>query len=245
MDTALLVERRTHPRVSLSGPVRYYSKQSLFFYEGEIVDISLGGMRLKTLNPSKPDNRIMVNFRLPSSDRTFNLDSAVVWYRSSGENDALQEKGVRFLHLPEEEKRGLGKYIASMQSKEASPSTEKSGTTVPEGTATYYSVPLQGQVRCNTFQGQVIGEIMSINFFGMLIEVDSPLKADEKALLSFRIMEQTFRVKAHVIWSRPLNGLRSSRLVEFRFVDPDKHMNETLNQYIDLMRNGVVKAGNS
>jgi putative two-component system response regulator len=109
MALTQLQEKRVHQRVLLSTEVEFSTPDG--DYTGEVVNVSLGGMLIKTKNPPDPGNSILVMLKLPSTERSLLLRSSVVWVSSQGSADDMRSMGVVFDSKSEQDKQDLTEYI--------------------------------------------------------------------------------------------------------------------------------------
>jgi len=113
MELTQAQEKRIHPRVPFQAFVEYFTPEGL--HHGEVVNLSIGGMLIKTKEPPIPDEPILVVFSLPSSPKILRIKSTVVWVSSIGDVGADHGMGIKFIEKGVEEQRILIQYIASTQ----------------------------------------------------------------------------------------------------------------------------------
>ena len=83
------------------------------FYKGDIMDISSSGCFIKTKDPLKVDQTILVKFAL--FDHKFDLDGKVVWRTESGVTHP-KGVGVKFLNLDRPQAAELRETVKKLRS---------------------------------------------------------------------------------------------------------------------------------
>ncbi|MCI0372272.1 MAG: TIGR02266 family protein [candidate division NC10 bacterium] len=98
------------PRASVRLPVEYQiTAPAIAAY---CLNISEGGMFIRTPDPAPPNKQILVRFRLPHLDREFRVRGRVVWSNPTPvANPFPPGMGVQFLGLEEKTSRLLGDYV--------------------------------------------------------------------------------------------------------------------------------------
>jgi len=72
-------------------------------------DISETGMFLETMTPLKVNDILNLEFSMPGTEKSINVDAKVVRTRQEGDlNDGM---GVEFLNLSEEDKKFIRKFV--------------------------------------------------------------------------------------------------------------------------------------
>ncbi len=109
-----LLDRRTYrrkvPYPSIRfGPFDFDFKNLL--QRGELMDISINGMRLRTQthNPPRESERLSVTFMLPGTSTALKVGAEVVWVHHAA--DGWHELGTHFFHLTEHDRRSIGFYL--------------------------------------------------------------------------------------------------------------------------------------
>lgn len=102
-------DKRVHFRVIFSTDVEYFDPQGV--HNGEVVNISLGGMLIKARKLPSPGDPILVTLKLPDSERKLRIRSTVVWVSSKNSDGDTRSMGVVFDQMSDEDKKVLTDYI--------------------------------------------------------------------------------------------------------------------------------------
>lgn len=113
MDAVKEKDKRAHPRVSLESAVEFFTRGGL--HQGEAVNISVGGMLIRTDELLEPDEPILVVFHLPTHNRPLNIKADVVWSSPGDTTGEEGTMGVKFDSAGREVRRRLTEFIASTQ----------------------------------------------------------------------------------------------------------------------------------
>ena len=106
-------ERRRHIRYPLSIEVTYqYGVESFSEYT---LNLSPGGLFIRTDRPLKRGSTITLDFTIPSIDHHFSMNGRVAWIRNQGDENGLQGRGVEFLDVTEKNTRQLIQFVVSSQ----------------------------------------------------------------------------------------------------------------------------------
>lgn len=108
--------RRRYERVAAAGPVRFTGDRTSS--AGEILNVSVQGMMLKSWNLPEADEAVRLTFRLPRGDHEFTLQGVVVWAVSRNDFKELKGVGVRFTDVPPEDESRLQEYVDLMLGQE-------------------------------------------------------------------------------------------------------------------------------
>jgi CheY-like chemotaxis protein len=85
-------------------------------------DVSIGGMALLVPHPLQPRRILEVSFKPPGMESRLHIEAEVAW------SDARGECGLRFLHIPLNERRVLEKWFTTeVQKRSSSASTAQPG----------------------------------------------------------------------------------------------------------------------
>lgn len=103
-----------HPRATVRLPVEYQiTAPAVAAY---CVNISQGGIFIRTPDPAPLNQEILVRFRLPDLDREFEAHGRVVWSNPARTaNPFPSGMGVQFLDLEESAARLLGEYVEQLR----------------------------------------------------------------------------------------------------------------------------------
>jgi uncharacterized protein (TIGR02266 family) len=97
--------RRSSPRVAIGLPVAYRVGNTIA--AGLTLNLSKGGIAVRTTNPLEKDIALKVRFRLPVSKKDIEADARVAW------SDPRHGMGLQFLRLHEAAKVEIGEFIDS------------------------------------------------------------------------------------------------------------------------------------
>jgi len=104
------------PRATVRFPVEYQiTAPAIAAY---CLNISEGGMFIRTPDPAPPNREIRVRFRLPHLDREFRAHGRVAWSNPTPlANPFPPGMGVQFLGLEEKTARLLGDYVERLRAR--------------------------------------------------------------------------------------------------------------------------------
>ena len=100
-------ERRRYPRAAVEIVIKYANTEQ--FFTDYAMNISLGGIFIKTATPFPINTRLSIHFSIPGLDRAIRTTGVVM--RSSREPPAGM--GVRFDDLDQESKAAIDSIVAS------------------------------------------------------------------------------------------------------------------------------------
>lgn len=102
-----------HPREALKAELRvYYGKSQEKILYGFSVDMSCGGLFLKTETPFSVDEKVMLSFTLPDTKKIVNCVAKVAWVNSKDKPKKTELPpgiGLQFLDLSAD-------YVMAIQS---------------------------------------------------------------------------------------------------------------------------------
>ena len=114
-------ERRAEPRVPVELEVHYRSAQE--FLTAYTVNISGGGIFIKTREPLPLNQVVHLRFTLPGIARVFNLHGLVVWTNPQPSRSSFPSgMGIKFMNLDAEGKKLIAGFA---QAKLAPPPPEQ------------------------------------------------------------------------------------------------------------------------
>jgi uncharacterized protein (TIGR02266 family) len=88
-----VIEQRIHPRVEIQIEVNY--KNLDLFYKNTVMNISQGGMFIKTDSPLPLGSEIDLEFTLPGQEKTITARGLVVWQHQLTQSTiSSQEPGM-------------------------------------------------------------------------------------------------------------------------------------------------------
>lgn len=76
------------------------------------IDISEGGMKIRTPRPLKDGNHAILTFSLPNHSADITTQIAVAWASNNPQEDGYFESGIKFLLLNNAETEAIRFYIA-------------------------------------------------------------------------------------------------------------------------------------
>ncbi len=105
-----------HPRVNVRLPVEYQlTAPAIASY---CLNISQGGIFIRTPDPAPLNREVIVRFRLPDLDRELRVHGRVVWSNPTpAANPFPPGMGIQFLGLEDQTARLLGDYVEQLRSR--------------------------------------------------------------------------------------------------------------------------------
>jgi uncharacterized protein (TIGR02266 family) len=97
--------RRSSPRVSLGIPVAYRFGNTIA--AALTINVSHGGLAIRTTNPLKVDTPVSVRFRLPNGKSEIDAQGRVAWA------DQRLGMGVKFTKIDESDQAQINQYVQS------------------------------------------------------------------------------------------------------------------------------------
>jgi len=97
--------RRSSPRVSLGIPVAYRFGNTIA--AALTINISHGGIAIRTTNPLAVGTSVRVRFRLPNGKKEIDVDARVAW------SDSRLGMGVQFRKVPSPDQEQIDHYVQS------------------------------------------------------------------------------------------------------------------------------------
>jgi len=76
------------------------------------VDISEGGMKIRTPRPLQDRNHAILTFNLPDYPTEITAQVVVAWASATPKEDGYYESGIKFLLLNNAEKEAIRNYVA-------------------------------------------------------------------------------------------------------------------------------------
>lgn len=107
-----MTERRLHPRTQIQIEVNYRSLDAL--YENPVLDISQGGMFIRTESPLPLGTEISLEFVIPGQDQTIQSKGLVVWRHESTHSRISSQKpgmGIRFIQMEPQDLKRIKAYV--------------------------------------------------------------------------------------------------------------------------------------
>ncbi len=97
--------RRQGQRVALGIPVAYRFADSIV--AGLTLDLSKGGLAIRTMNPLEPGSRVRVRFNLPNSRTNVDADARVTW------SNARVGMGLEFERIDPADQAAVDQFVDS------------------------------------------------------------------------------------------------------------------------------------
>lgn len=105
-------ERRADPRAPVELEVHYRSAHD--FLTAYTVNISGGGIFIKTREPLPLNQVVHLRFTLPGIPRVFNLHGLVVWTNPQPSRSSFPSgMGIKFMNLDAEGKKVIAAFVKS------------------------------------------------------------------------------------------------------------------------------------
>ena len=104
---------RAAPRISMRIPVKFSENGDL--HEDHTLNISTGGMFIKTNQYIQPGKKISIEFQLNSQD-TINVEAKIIWAtegKTGNEHTYARGLGVQFQNLPAVAKQQINYLVTS------------------------------------------------------------------------------------------------------------------------------------
>ncbi len=113
----MVKEMRRFPRVGLQVIVSYWvaDQERSEPYQVESLDISEGGIFLRTDMPLGIGTAVSLQCLLPDQDRPISIEGKVVWERGRDQEDGrlVAGKGIRFFSISKSDRMVLREFVAS------------------------------------------------------------------------------------------------------------------------------------
>ena len=96
----------------------YYGPNQQTILSGFSVDLSAGGLFLKTEYPLSIEDKLILIFSLPGQEQTVSCQARVAWLnsdRASSENNYPAGAGLQFVDLSLEEIRSIADFVENYQ----------------------------------------------------------------------------------------------------------------------------------
>ncbi len=106
-------DKRQHLRIETKAEVSYMFGSECF--NETILNISQGGIFIKTDNPLQMDDNIEIKFTLPNIDRALKVMGQVKWIKRVENEEGPPGMGLQFTSIGEEENKLLVQFIAWTQ----------------------------------------------------------------------------------------------------------------------------------
>jgi len=159
-------EKRTWPRIPTSFKA-FYADPKGHFREEEVINLSKGGLFLKTQEPSETGELLELILAIPESQQEITVQGQVIHNRKPTKNDNMSElsgMGIMFTTIEPQLKNYLGNYITTLFQKEIA--DKRSDTR-------YQSPPNQVILHANEKEHSAI--LKNISKGGMLVHTEHPL----------------------------------------------------------------------
>lgn len=101
---------RNNERASVHMEVSY--KESGSFIKSYILNVSGGGLFIKTATPLPLDSKVTLSLTLPNDPEIMKLDGIVVWTNPrGGKNSFPRGMGIKFVNMKKEYQDKIGKLV--------------------------------------------------------------------------------------------------------------------------------------
>jgi len=109
-------EQRTSPRCETKIDILF--KESGAFIRSYMLNVSNGGLFLKTDKPLPIDTTVTLLIRLPGQAEPMEIQGCVVWTNPRGKNTAFPcGMGIQFTKMTPEQKKIIDDFVAQHQDK--------------------------------------------------------------------------------------------------------------------------------
>ncbi|MDF1535460.1 MAG: TIGR02266 family protein [bacterium] len=106
-------KRRSFPRQETSVEVNY--EHGMESFTDYTINLSLGGLYIKTTRPLETGSIITVDFTLPGFAYSFRIKGKVVWKKSAETDEGPPGMGIEFTELSKADEAILLQYIGRSQ----------------------------------------------------------------------------------------------------------------------------------
>lgn len=119
----MVTDQRRYFRLHAEFDVHLHSEQGGQVLDVSVksTDVSVGGMALRVPHPLEPRRILEVSFKPPGMEAHVQAEAEVAW------SDARGECGIRFIHIPLNERRAFEKWLTAELQRRASGATEVAG----------------------------------------------------------------------------------------------------------------------
>lgn len=105
-----MVQKRKHPRARLKIEVSY--KTADVFTSNSSINISKGGIFIKTPNPPPMGTQLDLEFKLPDSGKTIQAAGEIVWCQHTSTKSSLPAgMGIKFRQISPDDLREVSDYV--------------------------------------------------------------------------------------------------------------------------------------
>lgn len=118
----IIEERRKEKRVPVEIEVKYSTCES--FAIDWMMNMSKGGMFIRTLNPLQPGTFLKIYFRIPGTEDEIYAEGVVRWKAEPADPTVLPGMGIEITSIDERSEKLISEYINKVLQKEQS-QTEK------------------------------------------------------------------------------------------------------------------------
>lgn len=104
-------DRRSSPRVQTNIQVMF--KETGAFIKSYMINVSNGGIFIKTDKPLPLDTMVMVKMNLPGDTNTMDIQARVVWRNPSGANNMFPHgMGIQFVKMDDEHRQKIQNFVS-------------------------------------------------------------------------------------------------------------------------------------
>lgn len=106
-------DRRIHPRINVS--IEIFFDLGMESFTEFTINLSPGGLYVKTNRPLDIGSIITAKFALPGFDHSFNIQGKVVWKKTYENEEGPPGMGIEFIDQTRENEAVLLQYVARSQ----------------------------------------------------------------------------------------------------------------------------------
>ncbi|MEI6126282.1 MAG: TIGR02266 family protein [Pseudomonadota bacterium] len=103
-------DKRTTPRIETNIDILF--RESGAFIKSYMLNVSNGGLFLKTENPLPIDSVVTLRIRLPAETEPMEIQGCVVWSNPKGKNNAFPSgMGIQFIKINPENRIKIDAFV--------------------------------------------------------------------------------------------------------------------------------------
>jgi len=104
-------DKRKNIRVETNIDILF--KESGAFIKSYMLNVSNGGLFLKTENPLQIDSLVTIRMKLPGDTENMEIQGCVVWSNPKGKNNAFPSgMGIQFVKMSPEHKKKIEAFVS-------------------------------------------------------------------------------------------------------------------------------------
>lgn len=106
----MVEERRANPRATTKIEITF--KESGAFFKAYMLNVSRGGLFIKTDSPLVLETSVLLLLKLPSENETLEIDGRVVWVNpKSRKNSFPKGMGIQFVNMKPEDEEKIKNFV--------------------------------------------------------------------------------------------------------------------------------------